>query len=156
VNRFCSILFSQLLKLFPRTFSTSPSEPSRCQIGAKLRRTRRTATTSLTSRSPISSREDRRRSGEFAPDRDFGSEGWGSNPSGRAFFAVLGSRRSSLKGVRLAAGFAQEKGGAPEPLLPRSQGSGRCHPASRQPSTRPSTRADFSGSPRRPDCCEAR
>jgi hypothetical protein len=35
VNRFCSILFSQLLKLFPRTFSTSPSEPSRCQIGAK-------------------------------------------------------------------------------------------------------------------------
>jgi hypothetical protein len=31
--------YERLLKLFPRTFSPSPSEPSRCQIGAKLRRT---------------------------------------------------------------------------------------------------------------------
>jgi hypothetical protein len=58
-----------------RTFKASPADW--CQIGAEPRRTRRTESTSLTTCSLISSREDHARSAEFAPDRDFGSEGWG-------------------------------------------------------------------------------
>jgi hypothetical protein len=48
---------------------------ARCQIGAKPRRTRRTQTTYFRSDSLISSREDRLRSSEFAPARDFGCLG---------------------------------------------------------------------------------
>jgi hypothetical protein len=50
-------------------------------LGAKSvpnpRRTSRTESTSLTTLSLILAREDQRRSAEFRPDRDFGSEGWG-------------------------------------------------------------------------------
>src|SRR5262245_23378114 len=47
-----------------------------CQIGAKPGRTRRTESTSFTNYPLISSREDRLRFAEFAPARDYGSEGY--------------------------------------------------------------------------------
>jgi hypothetical protein len=75
-------------------------------IGAEPRRTRRTQTISLNSL-PYFSRQDHRRFAEFAPDPDYGSEGWGFESCGRSLLglnaeaqlcAACGTRLASLGG----------------------------------------------------------
>jgi hypothetical protein len=69
------------------------------RIGAKPRRTSRTESTSLTTFSLIFVREDRPRSAEFAPARDFGSEGWGFESLRARYFITFFGVGSEVLGL---------------------------------------------------------